>query len=74
MVKVRSLTESVIRQLIYFFFFLLYRKGSFIVLEIDPRQVETIRRIVQENGSYRGDISVRKDCFGVDRFVILRCE
>lgn len=51
------------------------RKDSFIVLEVDPRQTEKIQLIAQRNGSYVGDvIDVRKDCFGVERFVVLRCK
>lgn len=50
-----------------------FRGGAFIVLEIDPRQTKIIQLISQDCGSYAG-ISVRKDCFGVDRFVVLRCK
>ncbi|XP_057374081.1 release factor glutamine methyltransferase-like isoform X2 [Daphnia carinata] len=49
------------------------RGGAFIVLEIDPRQTKMIQLISQDCGSYAG-FSVRKDCFGVDRFVVLRCK
>ncbi|KAI9565266.1 putative hemK methyltransferase family member 1 isoform X1 [Daphnia sinensis] len=49
------------------------RGGAFIVLEIDPRQTKVIQLISQDCGSY-ADCSVRKDCFGVDRFVVLRCK
>ncbi|XP_046644163.1 MTRF1L release factor glutamine methyltransferase-like isoform X2 [Daphnia pulicaria] len=50
------------------------RQGSFIILEIDPRQTKMIRLISEECGSYVGEVDVRKDCFGVERFVILRCK
>lgn len=50
-----------------------FRGGAFIVLEIDPRQTKIIQLISQDCGSYAG-ISVRKDFFGVDRFVVLRCK
>jgi methylase of polypeptide subunit release factors len=50
------------------------REGSFIVLEIDPRQIKMVQLFSEECGNYIGEVDVRKDCFGVERFVILRCK